>query len=385
MENNVNIKTKYIVTKKRSVFKRIFMCIFTFFLGVLGGAWGADFIISTKYNSIYDGSNNSTSNNIINIPNSKVEYTIESVENPAVAVASKLSASAVLIEIKTSIYGEIPTTVSQGTGTIYSSEGHIVTNYHVVENAIESETESVYVTIGDESIKAEIVGVDSTSDLAVIKVDKTGLTAAKFANSDDVKIGEMAIAIGNPLGSELKASVTVGYISALDRKITSDGRTYTLIQTDAAINTGNSGGPLSNAKGLVIGINTAKISGYNVEGIGFAIPSNIVTSIVDQLIENKVIERPYIGFYGYTYTEEQAQYHKVKPGIYVESVDEGTPAYIGGLKAKDYVMSIDGTIVKSMDELNAIKNTHKIGDKVVLKIERDGKEMDITITLSQMP
>lgn len=376
MENNVNVRTKYIVTKKRSIVKRVIMCIFTFFLGLLGGAWGADFIISTKYNDIYNRGNNITAT---------IKYDIQAVENPAVAVASKLSSSVVLIEIKTNKYGKIPTTISQGTGTIYSSEGHIVTNYHVIESAIESETNFVYVTIGEESIKAEIIGVDSASDLAVVKLDKSGLVAAEFANSDNVKIGEMAIAIGNPLGSELKASVTVGYISALNRKITSDGRTYTLIQTDAAINTGNSGGPLSNAQGLVIGINTAKISGYSVEGIGFAIPSNIVTSIVDQLIENKIIKRPYIGFYGYTYNEEAAQYYGVKPGIYIKSVDEGTPAAIAGLKADDYVISIDGVMVSSMDELNNIKNTHVIGDQVVLRIERDGKEVDVTITLSQMP
>ena len=137
--------------------------------------------------------------------------------------------------------------------------------------------------------------------------------------------------------------------------------------------------------GFVIGINTAKISGYNVEGIGFAIPSNIVTNIVEQLIENKVIERPYIGFYGYTYDEEAAQYYGVKPGIYVDSVDEGTPADVAGLKAEDFVISIDGIKVNSMDELNAIKNKRLIGEQVVLKIERDGKEMDITITLAQMP
>lgn len=376
MENNVNVKTKYIVTKKISLVKRVVMYIFTFFLGVFGGVWGADFIISTKYSDIY-----SIGNNI----SSSIQYNIENVENPAVAVAAKLSSSAVLIEIKSNIYGEILTTVSQGTGTIYSSDGHIITNYHVIESAIDSKTEFIYVTIGNESIKAEIVGVDSMSDLAVIKVNKKGLVAAKFADSDDIKIGEMAIAIGNPLGEKLKASVTVGYISALDRKITSDGRTYTLIQTDAAINTGNSGGPLSNAQGFVIGINTAKISGYNVEGIGFAIPSNIVTNIVEQLIENKVIERPYIGFYGYTYDEEAAQYYGVKPGIYVDSVDEGTPADVAGLKAEDFVISIDGIKVNSMDELNAIKNKRLIGEQVVLKIERDGKEMDITITLAQMP
>lgn len=231
---------------------------------------------------------------------------------------------------------------------------------------------------------ATIVGTDSQTDLAVIKIDKTDLTAAELGDSDSVRVGEFSMAIGNPLG--MQSSVTAGMISAVNREVTDeDGTLYKLIQTDAAINSGNSGGALVNSKGQVIGINTLKLSGTGIEGIGFAIPINSTKDIYSQLIQYNKVKRPYIGIGGVDLDQETASRNNLVVGVYVRTVKEFSAAEKAGIKIGDVIIGIDGTSITTMDELNEIKNGHQIGDTITLKINRSGEEKDIVLTLGEQP
>ena len=280
---------------------------------------------------------------------------------------------------------------ASGSGIIISEDGYIVTNNHVVS----SESQSTYYEISEaKSIKiklfndetqydATIVGKDSQTDLAVLKIEKSGLTAAEFADSDTVKVGEFAMAVGNPL--DLGTTITCGVVSAINRKVEDSEKTtaYTCIQTDAAINSGNSGGALVNSQGQVIGINTLKVSSTGVEGIGFAIPINSTTDVINQLKTYKKVKRPYIGISGRDLTEATAKRYNMVEGIYIVTVDEFSAAEKAGLKAGDVIIEADGKRIKTMNELNEIKNTHSIGDTMKLKIHRDGAEKEITLTLGE--
>ena len=280
---------------------------------------------------------------------------------------------------------------ASGSGIIISDDGYIVTNNHVVDSSSEStyydisEATSVKVSLyGDETqYDAQIIGKDSQTDLAVLKIDKTGLTPAEFADSDSVKVGEFAMAVGNPL--DLGTSITCGVVSALNRKVqdTEGSTTYTCIQTDAAINSGNSGGALVNSQGQVIGINTLKVASTGVEGIGFAIPINSTTDIIDQLKTNQKVKRPYIGISGRDLDDDTAKRYNLVKGVYVVSVDEYSAAEKAGLKTGDVIIGIDDKSISTMDELNEIKNTHSIGDTVKIKINRDGQEKEIALTLGE--
>ena len=192
------------------------------------------------------------------------------------------------------------------------------------------------------------------------------------------------MAVGSPLG--LDTTVTTGIVSAVNREVESDGTTYVCIQTDAAINSGNSGGALVNSDGKVIGINTLKLSGTGVEGIGFAIPINSTLDVIDDLIEYKKVLRPYIGINGIDLTDSIVEKYKLSSlGVYVQSVENFSPAEKAGLQAGDIIVKADGTEIKTVDELNNIKNSHNIGDTMTLTINRNGKESDITITLEETP
>lgn len=280
---------------------------------------------------------------------------------------------------------------ASGSGIIISEDGYIVTNNHVVDSSSAStyydisEATSVKVSLYGEDTQydAKIIGKDSQTDLAVLKIEKTGLTPAEFADSDTVKVGEFAMAVGNPL--DLGTSITCGVVSALNRKVQdSEGTTtYTCIQTDAAINSGNSGGALVNSQGQVIGINTLKVASTGVEGIGFAIPINSTTDIIDQLKTNQKVKRPYIGISGRDLDEETAKRYNLVKGVYVVSVDEYSAAEKAGLKIGDVIIGIDDKEISTMSELNEIKNTHSIGDTVKLKINRNGQEKEISLTLGE--
>lgn len=313
-------------------------------------------------------------------------YNVENVENPVVAVAQIAGPSVVGVKVdfyEQGFFGELQETSEEGSGIIYSEDGYIITNYHVVEDAISSTSAQVTVTLSNqEEYIAEIIGTDSVTDLALLKIDATGLTPATFGKSSDLQVGELAVAIGNPLGQEFAGSVTVGYISALNRTITTDGRTYQLIQTDAAINPGNSGGALVNAKGEVIGINTVKVTDTTVEGLGFAIPSDDALKIIEELKLTGKIVRPYIGIYGIDMDEATAKRNNLVEGVYVYQVFSDSPAEAAGISRGDIIVEFDGQQVTTKQELNDAKNKKSIGDKVKIKVYRGGNYQDLEITLS---
>ena len=329
---------------------------------------------------------------------------LSSYSDTAVYAANKILPSIVGIEVTynvtqnsmfsffgSSMTPSTSTAKASGSGIIISKDGYILTNNHVVSSSSSStyydisEATSVKVTLslGDKkSYDAKIVGKDSQTDLAVLKIDANDLTAAEFADSDSVKIGEFTMAVGNPL--DLGTTITCGVVSATNREVDDgDGAKFTCIQTDAAINSGNSGGALVNSKGQVIGVNTLKVSSTGVEGIGFAIPINSTLSVIDDLKTYSKVRRPYIGITGRDLDQKTASAHNLVEGIYVYSIDSFSAAEKAGLKIGDVITSIDGKQVKTMDELNEIKNTHSIGDKVTLKINRDGKEINVELTLGE--
>ena len=314
--------------------------------------------------------------------------------NTAIAVANKVLPSIVGITVEykvNSLFGGNSTSKGSGSGIIVSSDGYILTNNHVVNSTSSSsyyqitEATSVKVKLynDEKEYEAKVVGSDSQTDLAVLKIDKTGLLAAELADSDAVQVGEFAMAIGNPLG--LESTITCGIVSAKNREVqdSETGITYNLIQTDAAINSGNSGGALVNADGKVIGINTLKLSGTGVEGIGFAIPINSTIAVYEELKTNGKISRPYIGIGGIDITETLAKQNNLVEGIYIKTIDNFSSAEKAGLKVGDVIIEADGIKIKTMDELNEIKNKHKVGDKMTVKINRDGREKQVTLTLQE--
>lgn len=315
-----------------------------------------------------------------------VKYEITETDSPVVAIAAKAGPSIVGVKVSytTQSFFGMQESDEEGSGIIYSEDGYIITNYHVIESAINNSTAVVAISLpnDDNTYEAKIIGGDEATDLAVVKIDKTGLTKAEFGESSKLSVGELAVAIGNPLGQEFAGSVTVGYISALNRKITTDGRTYNLVQTDAAINPGNSGGALVNSVGQVIGINTVKISVTGVEGLGFAIPIDDAMPIIKELIENGKIVRPYIGISGMDLDEMTARRNNLVEGIYVVQVLNASPAKEAGVQKGDVIVKFEGKEITTMQELNELKNTKKIGETATITVNRTGKEIDIKLTLA---
>ncbi len=271
--------------------------------------------------------------------------------------------------------------VFSGSGFIISQDGYIMTNDHVVEGAARVK---VVLSDGITEYEAVIVGEDERSDLAILKVEATGLEPAELGDSDQLEVGETVVAIGNPYGMELAGSVTDGIVSAMNRKIQMNGSFMTLIQTNAAINPGNSGGPLVNAYGQVIGITSSKLVATDYEGIGFAIPINHVVDISGELITYGYIKtRAYIGIQGSDLTTAYAQYHGLPQGVYVSYVDPDCDAAKKGLKEEDVIIGFNGQEITSMAELNDLKDSFHPGDTVSIKVWRDNKEFEITITLTE--
>ena len=377
-----------------------------FFSGVVGCAVvvGTCFGIPSIRSQILDSntivnpsSENSSSSGYVS------QVSLENYSDTAVYAANKILPSIVGIKLEytvnntmLSMFGQpsASTATATGSGIIISEDGYILTNNHVISSdSINrnlyyqvSEASKLTVTLfnDDTEYPATIVGKDEETDLAVIKIDKTGLAKAEFADSDSIKVGEFAMAVGNPMGMD--STVTCGIVSAVNREVTdSDGKTYTLIQTDAAINAGNSGGALVNSEGKVIGINTLKLEGEGIEGLGFAIPINSTTDITSQLIEYSKVKRPYIGLTGMDLDEETAKKYNLVVGIYVKSIEDFSSAEKAGIKPGDVIIEADGTKVSTMDDLNKIKNSHKIGDEMKIKVNRDGQERELTVTLGEQP
>ncbi|MFQ7292276.1 MAG: S1C family serine protease [Monoglobales bacterium] len=258
-----------------------------------------------------------------------------------------------------------------GSGIIISTDGYIVTNQHVIDGAQEV---SIILNTGDE-ITAQIIGQDVKTDLAVLKIDtdKT-LTAAVLGDSTSVQVGELAVAIGNPMGQEFSGSVTAGIISAVNRTMTIENRTYNLLQTDAAINSGNSGGALINQYGEVIGINSVKLSESGVEGMGFAIAISEAKPIIDDLMSNGYVTgRPLVGI----------SVQETKYGLFVASVQENSGAADAGLQEGDLIISVDGQKVSSTTEINDLRDQKKPGDTMVFRVLRDGEQIDANVVLTE--
>lgn len=297
---------------------------------------------------------------------------------------------------------EVPAT---GTGIIMSDNGngsyYIITNAHVIYDSSEEyhmglakEVQIVlngdYYT-GETQLAATIVGYDVAEDIAVLKVTTNQtLTIAEFGSSDDLRVGELVIAIGNPLGFELFGSVTTGIVSALDREVTINDSTMRLIQTDTAINSGNSGGPLINSYGQVIGINSSKISSSyssssaSVEGLCFAIPISHAQAVINDLINyGYVTGKPMIGITGTNVTQEVSQAYGLPIGVYVRGVEEGSAADLAGIRVGDVIIAINGETISSYDELNAAKDNYKAGDTITVTVTRNGLDLDIQLVLQE--
>lgn len=272
-----------------------------------------------------------------------------------------------------------------GTGIIMTSDGYILTNAHIIAG-----TDGATVVTSDGSeYPALLVGEDSQSDIAVLKIDATGLQPAQFGISDELMVGDEVAAIGNPLGDELSGTMTNGIISAINRGITVDGHVMTLLQTNAAINEGNSGGPLLNMYGQVIGITNMKMvadySQATIEGIGFAIPTSSVRDIVNQLIETGAVSgRPGIGITIGAIPFGAANYYELPDGLYVDSVEEQSDAYAQGVREGDVLTAVNGVAVYSTADVNIIKDGLNVGDTLILTIFRDGKTFDVEIRLMDM-
>lgn len=342
----------------------------------------------TSYSWIQGQKQNvSIQNNNTNKPATNIGQTVvkTSGNNLSVAEVANLVSNSV-VEITTEsvandMFMRQYVTEGAGSGVIISSDGYIATNNHVIEGASKI---IVRLTDGKE-YEAKLIGTDAQTDIAVIKLEGVTLEAVKIGDSSQLSVGDTAIAIGNPLG-ELGGTVTNGIISALDREIVLDNQTMTLLQTNAAINPGNSGGGLFNDQGELIGLVVAKSAGSNVEGLGFAIPANVVKEVVNSIIDVGYVQgRPVLGVSVVNINSAQMayQYGVSRMGVYIAGLTEGTKAEKSGLKVGDCIVAIGDTEITSTSDLTKILQNHKVGDQVKVTISRDGKLFSADVELSE--
>ena len=295
--------------------------------------------------------------------------------------------SVVLIESKlvSTMYGQTTTGTSTGSGFVLSEDGYVITNFHVIEGA-----SSVAVRMYDNTVyPAEVVGYDDTNDVAVLKVEAAGLNAVALGSSTDLIVGDQVVAIGNPLG-ELTSTLTVGYVSAKERDVSTDGTIINMLQTDCAINSGNSGGPLFNMKGEVVGITTAKYSGSSssgasIEGIGFAIPIDDVVDVIGQLVETGTIQSGYMGVIVQDMDAQTASVYGLPIGAYVVEVEEDGGAYSAGIQAKDIITKVGDDVIENITDLTKALRKYQAGDVAQVTIYRGGREIVLPVTLAQRP
>ena len=349
---------------------------------IAGGVFGGFKLRDTFFSptGTYQGTTNQ-------LEEPKKSESISSARNTAVVQAAKKVSPAV-VGITTKVYNrdmfnrKVLVGEGVGSGVIFDKAGYIVTNNHVVGTA-----KTVIVSLADgQSTEGTVVGRDAKTDLAVVKINMDNLPVAEFGDSDSLQVGEPAIAIGNPLGLEFQGTVTVGVISSLNRTIGAEGQSMKLIQTDAAINPGNSGGALVDADGKVIGINSAKISQEGVEGLGFAIPINAARPILQDLITNGKVVRPYLGLYGLD--QQMAARFGMQlnaQGIYVYRVVPGGPLDQAGLQHGDVIVKLDGTDVKDFASLQSVMDKLKVGDSVSIDYTRNGMNREATVVLQESP
>ncbi|MFD3155537.1 S1C family serine protease [Haloimpatiens sp. FM7330] len=359
--------------RKRRFTIIFFRSIVFILIAIISGILSANYFINKKYPEVVESYENKTSNskNNISVQSKPIK------QNAITTVAEVVGPAVVAISNKAEgFFGN----VSKGTGSgiIFDEKGYIVTNYHVIEGA---STITIKLSSGKQ-LTAKVIGKDPKSDLAVIKVEARNLPVAKFGDSSKVRVGDLAIAIGNPLGEEFAGSVTSGIISALNRTLRVGESVYKVIQTDAAINPGNSGGALCNERGEVIGINSLKInSKYDAEGMGFAIGSNEAKHIIDELMKHGRISRPIIGIYGGTANPKATNGVE---GIFVTKVIPGTGADKVGIRPSDIIIEFDNKKVKEFGQLSEILEKHKVGDRVTCKVWRNGKIHNMKIRLTEI-
>ena len=361
--------------------KRILTAVVAVIL-IAGGVFGGFKLRDTFFSptGTYQGTTNQ-------LEEPKKSESISSARNTAVVQAAKKVSPAV-VGITTKVYNrdmfnrKVLVGEGVGSGVIFDKAGYIVTNNHVVGTA-----KTVIVSLADgQSTEGTVVGRDAKTDLAVVKINIDNLPVAEFGDSDSLQVGAPAIAIGNPLGLEFQGTVTVGVISSLNRTIGAEGQSMKLIQTDAAINPGNSGGALVDADGKVIGINSAKISQEGDEGLGFAIPINAARPILQDLITNGKVVRPYLGLYGLD--QQMAARFGMQlnaQGIYVYRVVPGGPLDQAGLQHGDVIVKLDGTDVKDFASLQSVMDKLKVGDSVSIDYTRNGMNREATVVLQESP
>lgn len=323
--------------------------------------------------SVLTQSVDNTSANAANKGDNDIASVAAAAENTVVEITTEV--------METSPFMEQYTASGAGSGVILTSDGYIVTNNHVIDGA-----SKITVTLKNgESYDAKLIGADATSDLAVLKIEATDLQTATLGDSDKLSVGDLAVAIGNPLG-ELGGTVTEGIISALDREITVENQPMTLLQTSAAINPGNSGGGLFNGKGELIGIVNAKTSASGIEGLGFAIPVNTAKPVIEDLIQKGYVTgriKLGVSFIDIQDQTTAMRYRVNDLGTYVYQVNDGSDADKAGLLTGDLVEEIDGTKITSSSQIKEMMADYSVGDKMKIKVLRDGKEVTVTVTFTE--
>ncbi|MBC2580890.1 S1C family serine protease [Clostridium sp. DJ247] len=368
-EGEIKFTNKKRHFKIRSFFRGIIFIL----VAAISGAISGTYFVNKKYeNKNYITNNQSLTETKETNNQSKIT---DVPKNSITKVAETVGPAVVGISNTTEGYFEAQD--SSGSGIIFDPNGYIVTNNHVIESA---NTVSVKLSSG-KVLLANVVATDPKSDLAIIKVNAQNLPVAKFGDSSKVRVGDTAIAIGNPLGEEFAGSVTAGIVSALNRRIQYGGAIYKVLQTDAAINPGNSGGALCNEAGEVIGINSLKIGvEQNAEGMGFAISINEAKNIINSLMNYGKVSRPSIGIYGGTVVSED----RSVSGVYVNQVVQGSGAAAAGIKPTDIIIELDKKKITKFEELSDILDSHKVGDAVQCKLWRNGKTIEVNIILSDL-
>ncbi len=325
--------------------------------------------------------NNESSVYAAGVENTKIIF--DKSVSPVVPIAKKVSPSIVAISLKTrarDFFGRVYEGQGTGSGIVIDNQGHIVTNNHVVDGA-----NDIIVILNDgKELEATLVGRDAQTDLAVVKVNPANLIPAELGDSSKLEVGELAVAIGSPMGTEYAGSVTAGVISGLNRKVSVGDNSIKLIQTDAAINPGNSGGALVNSEGLVVGINTIKFADTRVEGMGFAIPINEAKPIIDNIIKNKKVSRPALGIKGQTISKEDADKYELPQGVYIREVMPFSGAERAGIRAGDIITKLDGKKVLTIEELSDSIKSRKVGDTVQLEVcDQQDKYRTVSVKLKE--
>lgn len=355
--------------RRQNYVRKLFRSIAFILIAAISGAISSSYIVEKKYSQLFKIEEESKDNNISETPYGAIARVAEIVGPTVVGITNA----------STGVLGNLNESI--GSGIIFDSNGYIVTNYHVVEGA---ENINVKLANGQSFLKAELIGSDVTSDLAVIKIDAKNLPTAKLGDSTKVRVGDIAIAIGNPIGDEFAGTVTAGIISAINRKIQYGGSTYKVLQTDAAINPGNSGGALCNDAGEVIGINSLRLGDsifQNVEGMGFAIAINEVKSIIEQIMEYGRVPRPRLGIYGRDAISEDSNGIK---GVYVSEVIKGSGAEKAGLRPTDIIVELEGKQVTRFEDIAEILEKYKVEDSIKCKIWRSGNNINVNVILGDI-